>query len=597
VRRSHYIRRNDRSETPSNAVWFDTETDPVPLGRENIGHTLRFGYAAYSRTRGAGEWIKPQWLRFTTRAEFWDWVVDRAAAKKTLYLFCHNTSFDLPVLDIFHELPRRGWKLTRACIDAPPTMLTFRRGAARIDVLDTLNFWKVPLKALGEMVGLPKLEMPTADAPAGEWETYAHRDVEILLKACMDWWRWLRDEDMGSFAPTLAAQAMRTWRHRYMDTRVLVHDTEPLLAMERESYHGGRTECFRLGRYDRRFHVLDVNSLYPSVMRDFDYPTKIAFRRKVARGFDWRTYASLYATLARVVIDTDEPAYPALRDGKLIFPTGRFDATLCGPELIYAADHGHLAEITEVAYYERGPIFRSFVDDIYARRLAAKAAGDETTSHFYKIMMNSLYGKFGQRGQVWEDESESDDLSARCWKEVDAQTGVCVQYRQLGGLVQHLEREPESRESCPIIASYVTSYARMKLWALIQLAGRANVYYCDTDSLLVTDAGMRRLKPAIDPHRLGALKYEGWVPHVEIMGAKDYVWGCLRRVKGVRSRAEWLDASTVKQERWRGLRGQVADGILDMPTTATITKRLSRVYTKGTTSTGGKVTPHHLAGG
>ena len=40
--------------------------------------------------------------------------------KKTkLYMFCHNTAFDLPVLDAFKALPNREYKLIRAVIDAP----------------------------------------------------------------------------------------------------------------------------------------------------------------------------------------------------------------------------------------------------------------------------------------------------------------------------------------------------------------------------------------------------------------------------------------------------------------------------------------------
>lgn len=562
-----------------------------------IGHRLWFGHAAYSRTRTAGDWTAPEWTRFETRKAFWDWVDAHTAPKRCTYLFCHNTGFDLPVMDIFRELPRRGWKMTRAVLDAPPTIITFRRAGARIEVLDTLNIWRMPLAKLGAMVGLPKLDMPAPTAPAGEWQTYARRDVEILWKACMEWWAWLRGEDMGSFAPTLAAQALRTWRHRYMDERVLVHDTADLLTMEREAYHGGRVECFRLGRYTGRFHVLDVNSLYPAVMQYGTYPARVAFRRKNAAGFPWTRYTNEYCTIARVELQTDQAAYPVMSDGKLIFPVGRYPATLCGPELLYAHEHGHITRMIEVALYERAPIFRQFVDDLYRRRVVARRAGDDTRSHFIKIMMNSLYGKFGQRGDTWAEHEWVEDLTARRWKEVDAETGNVVMYRQLGGLVQRQSSEPESRESCPAIAAYVTSYARMHLWRLMQLAGRDNLYYVDTDSLLVTDAGRRRLKAETDPDAIGKLKLETSTDRIELYGPKDYVIGDKRKHKGVRANAEWLDATTVRQERWRGLKGQIADGILDQPTTATITKRLKRNYTKGRVGRTGRVHPLELDAG
>lgn len=594
---AHYLRPNHTSESPSNAIWFDTETRPEPAGENTIGHRLDFGWACYRRIRTAGAWTAPDWTRFTTRREFWDWVVERTAAGKRLYLFCHNTSFDLPVLDVFHELPRRGWRLVRAIIDAPPTIIQFRRGKASILILDTLNHWRLPLKKVGEMVGLAKLEMPPAGAAADAWNEYSRRDVEIIMRACLQWWELLKSQDMGSFAPTLASQALRTWRHRYMTERVLVHTTDDLLRMERESYHGGRVECFRRGTYRGKFFLLDVNSLYPAVMRAEFYPTRVAFRRQTTAGWPWTDYAARYACIGRVVLRTSEPAYPVVRDGKLVFPVGTFPAVLCGPELLYAQHHGHLAETGAMAFYEQAPIFRGFVEDLYARRLQAKAAGNATLDWFYKILMNSLYGKFGQNGKVWHEQENVTDLSARAWKEVDAQTGAVVSYRQLGGLVQRLAAEPEAPESIPAIAAYVTSHARLHLWRLICHAGRSHVYYCDTDSLLVDEVGYGRLAGFIHATRLGALKLESKPRHVVLYGAKDYVIGARRKIKGVRASARWLDPLTVSQERWRGLRGQVQDGQADMPTTSTVVKTLTRHYTKGRTGATGRVYPLVLTEG
>lgn len=591
MRRPHYLKANHNNESPQQAFWFDTETDPVPVAVGTIGHRLRFGWVAYSRRIPSGGWSTPEWMRFTEARAMWEWVTMRCRPKTCIYGFCHNTSFDLPVLDVFGELPKLGWKLTAAVIDAPPTILTLRRESSKMVLLDTLNLWRVPLKGLGQSIGLPKLEMPPADAPAAEWEAYARRDVEILLKACISWWDWLQQADLGGFAPTLASQALRTWRHRFMPAKVLCGGDDDLLAMEREAYHGGRVECFRLGTLKGRWRLLDVNSLYPYVMHGNQFPARIAFRRHTVGGFPWLDYARQYCCIAKVTVATDEPAYPYIADGKLIFPTGRFRATLCGPELIYASQRGHVAEVHGVAYYEGERLFDGFVEHLYTERMSAKQAGDATRAYYLKLMLNSLYGKFGQRGQVWREDDASADLSARSWVEVDAQTRVVTRFRQLGGLVQRLEREPESRDSVPAIAAYVTAYARIHLWLLIERAGRENVAYCDTDSLLVNDAGYERLADLLDDEALGGLKLECTTTRVILRGPKDYVIGDKVKIKGVRRTAEWLDDNTVRQERWRGLKGQLQDGDLTMPTTAIITKRLSRAYTKGTVDKRGRVHP------
>ncbi|GAI91252.1 unnamed protein product, partial [marine sediment metagenome] len=45
--------------------------------------------------------------------------------------------------------------------------------------------------------------------------------------------------------------------------------------MERESYKGGRVECFFLGSLENdSYYMLDVNSLYPFVMRSNPFPVK-----------------------------------------------------------------------------------------------------------------------------------------------------------------------------------------------------------------------------------------------------------------------------------------------------------------------------------
>lgn len=590
-RRPHYIRANKACETPSNAVWVDCETDEVDAGPDTIGHVLRVGWAAYSRTYAPGRWTEPDWCRFTTRKEFWDWLDARCKDKKTLYVFCHNSSFDYPVLDVFHELKARGWEMKGAVIDAPPTILTFAKGSKKIKALDTLNIWRVPLKALGEMIGLPKLDMPASTAPLDDWDIYNRRDVEIIMQACLQWWAWLVSEDMGGFAPTLASQAMRTWRHRYMPGKVLVHDNEALLSLEREAYHGGRVECFRLGTYRGSFHVLDVNSLYPSVMAGRRYPAQLAFYRRDAGTLDWRRWARDLCVVARCRISTDVPMYPVLAGGKLIFPVGEYETVLCGPELMEADRRGHLVAVEEAAFYRGAEIFTGFVDDLYARRTEARRAGNVTRSHNYKILMNSLYGKFGQRGQVWRELAPTTDLSARFWREVDAQTREIKTFRQLGGLVQELSAEPESQESCPAIAAYVTSYARIKLWGLIEAAGCENVFYCDTDSVVVNDAGRDRLKVHVDPDRLGMLKLERSVHRIVLRGAKDYTIGAKRKVKGVRKDAKWTSKNIVQQARWRGLKGQLQDGNVGMPTTTTVRKKLSRKYTKGTRQPSGAVAP------
>ena len=124
MRRAHWLRANHNNEYPHACVWFDTETDEQRVSTQAVRHVLRFGYAAYRRRLKGNRWSAPQWIRFTTLDEFWEWVFGLRKGKTRLTLFCHNMAFDLPVLNAFGLLPAAGWKLKPAIIDSPPVLLT-----------------------------------------------------------------------------------------------------------------------------------------------------------------------------------------------------------------------------------------------------------------------------------------------------------------------------------------------------------------------------------------------------------------------------------------------------------------------------------------
>src|SRR6266480_3826477 len=109
MRRGHYVLDNNATDYPQQCIWFDTETRFEVLKDTTTYHHLKFGYACYMRRQRNGVWSDENWIRFTTRTEFWDWCCNFVRDKTKLYLFCHNTSYDLPVLDAFKELPIRGF--------------------------------------------------------------------------------------------------------------------------------------------------------------------------------------------------------------------------------------------------------------------------------------------------------------------------------------------------------------------------------------------------------------------------------------------------------------------------------------------------------
>lgn len=592
---SHYLRPNKSQEQPHSVVYVDTETRPEIIDGVTH-HRLRFGWACFERTRTGRNWVAPEWFRFETAEDFWAWLESRARGHTRTYVFAHNWAFDACVLDTFRILRERGWTLGRAIIESPPVILTWSRERASFAMLDTLNWWRMPLAKIGASVGIPKLAMPEANASAEAWDTYCRHDVEILRVVLHHWWDFLLAYDLGGFAHTLAGQAMRTFRHRFMDAPILVDDDTAALKLGRESYHGGRVEAFRIGRVDGPVHCFDVNSMYPFVMRDHVYPAALKRRIRRVSVADLHKWIGRYCLVARVELETKRNRFAHVVEDKLCFPVGRFQESLTTPDLADALEHGEVRSVGECAIYEREPLFSRFVSELYAHRVDATERGDKVQRWLLKHLLVSLYGKFGQKGTVWENRGPSGDEVIRVWREYDCESGTKRLLRSFGGILQEKVRDEEARESCPAIASHVTAYARAYLWSLFQRVDPRGVFYCDTDSLLVGDEGARRLAPLESEQTLGGVKREWSAPWVEVHGAKDYRTPHKVVCKGVRAKAEWIADDTIRQEQWSSLPGLVWSGQLSAPTTVTMSKHLARDYTKGKVALGGTVSPLALTG-
>lgn len=590
-RKCHFLKGNKTTETIHHAIWFDTETNQERIQGGGVKHILDFGFAAYSRRKSNGRWTKPEWFKFHEITEFWEFVDSHVKNKTKLYMFCHNTNFDLPVLDVFGELPKLGYELKFAVIEGPPTILKWQKPGGAITILDTLNWWRVPLKVLGVALNFPKLDMPDKDADICLWDTYCKKDTEIIIKAVQDWSDFILFNDYGGFAYTLAGQAYGLYRHRFMPHKIAIHDNEKACELEREAYKGGRNECFRTGLLPDKWTLYDINSMYPYVMSTRLFPTKLKYFSKRKNLDDLIILLQDYAVIARVKLNTLTPAYCIKQNDKLIFPVGEFTATLCTPELKYAIENNDIVSVEAVTVYEQAEIFKDYVDEVYKLKTKSKILGETLNAWKYKILLNSLYGKFGQKGLVFINQFHNIDIPSRAWLEFNVEEGTTERFRSLAGLVQKLDCQIESRDSFPGIAAHVTAEARMLLWSIINEVGPGNVAYCDTDAILISPEGKKRLKYPVHATDLGALSLDGEYDYVRIFACKDYEMGDKKRTKGVKKTAEWIGKNTIKQDKWSSLKGLLRLKALNAPTTVPLIKHLSRIYEKGLRGPCGSIFP------
>ena len=276
-----------------------------------------------------------------------------------------------------------------------------------------------------------------------------------------------------------------------------------------------------------------------------------------------------------------------------MYPTGQFTATLSTPEIVFALDHGWVHEIGEYATYRMRRIFYWFVEHFYALKQQYERDGDPLRRRLVKLLLNSLYGKFGQAG--YEDRLIGTCDPAR----LEVQYGMIFPSKRrvttymAGGSVIQQMRTGEGYNSFVAIAAHVTAHARLYLWHLIELAGRPHVFYVDTDSLIVDKIGFDNLVDLVDPDRMGALKLEDGASSMEIRAPKDYTFGEHNVTKGIPLSASLLSPNSFEVETWPSLRSHIADGLTDTFHNRNVVKTLTYSVDWGELQPDGWVTPYH----
>ena len=325
-------------------------------------------------------------------------------------------------------------------------------------------------------------------------------------------------EDEFCKCPTTPSLSMRIYQKMCSDEyQLIVQDnlTKELEEFGREAYIGARVEVVKPILNQEGYHY-DVNSLYPYVMKENSFPVgkytrydggmcEFAFKVFKEGGFKHG--------LIKAKVDVPEDTYIPLlpfRDDKLYFPVGRFEGCWTAEELRMAEEFGAVVKPESGVFWQRGEkVFEKFILVMEKEKISSKGA----RRNFFKLIQNSLYGKFGMKRE------------REAYFPVEKEKMLIEKGRKY--LRINLDSENEVLVSTkiiradyirPHIAAYVTSYARMYLYKGIMI-NPATVYYYDTDSL-VLDCEL----PAemIDDKEYGKWKLEGRIEKAVFLQPKLY---------------------------------------------------------------------------
>jgi hypothetical protein len=596
ARKCHWLRRNRSSRRPEWLLFVDAESHLTATGNLADLHTFRLGWAALCHYTPAKGLVTLGWYKITDLLDFWRTVTSTAEGRDNLYVVSHNIDYDSRVLHAFSILPGLGYA-PRYCIIADSCrFFSFGDKETKINLLDNLNYWPMPLAELGIEFGIPKLEIDFAACTDDELSVYCKKDVEILTRVWRYWLSFLDEHDLGDWSITTAGQSWNAYRHKFMPCKIGIHNRADAIHLERASYKGGRCEVWRIGKFlNGPFYKLDVNGLYAHCMRAYKSPQKLV---KVLTNITPQELSRLldrYMVIADVLVETDQPVYPVVLEGYNVFPVGSFRTCLTTFDLQYALPRGHITGIGQVAIYEPQYLFKPFIDYFTPLRQQYKDQGDTGRSLLCKLIRNSLYGKFGQKGYEQETIGDAplDAVNVTRW--IDSETGQkCVDWTFGGKVIRQYYTE-EGFDSFPAIASHVASAGRWILWDYAQKASLENVYYADTDSLIVNQVGYDALQPWIDPVALGYLKREGSSPDLHVTAKKSYVFGSERTIKGIRKNAQEVSPGRWRQTHFTSLKWAFAKGNLDDVLTYEVEKEEHPTLFHGRLGSDHQVLPPEIA--
>jgi hypothetical protein len=576
---AHYLKYNVAREMPHEHVFFDVETTQTPLDDSKNLHRLRLGWACYWRRRNDGHADTLQYTPFHTSGEFWDFVASHLTGKQKLLLIAHNVAYDFSILDGFKQLERMGFELKSVYSAGVTNILRFRRAGQTIMLLDNMNYFRCSLAELGHSIGMEKLEVDWRTEDETLLSTYCHRDVEILHKAWVTLYNFIEEHNLGCFAATLPAQAMKAYRHRFMAHKILINHDPDAVDIERQAYHGGRCSIFYQGVLnDGPYYKLDVNSMYPYVMQDNYYPTILKGIYHNPPLSTLKEWCDNYSLIAQVRVTVPEPVYVKTYKGHSIYPIGSFETTLTTPEIKYGLERDYIRDVDTVAVYTQGKIFEQYVRYFYPLKARYSLENNSPFRTMVKYYLNTLYGKFGQKAHKWtrldgysQEYTENEAI-------LDVRTGKWRHIYHFGSQAWETTEEGESRDSFPGIAAHVTAFARMYLWKLIKIAGFTHCYYCDTDSLIVDQEGYNNLSTMLSESELGKLKVEATSQSVRLITPKNYLMGDAWTRKGVPQHAEQVDENTWTYDQFPSLKGQAKNpnpvGLVTVRVEKTLSNRI-----------------------
>lgn len=628
----HLLRPNDNLNMQNDFIFFDTETEITEIKEidfktwelKDYDQKLKMGWAIYWNRQKE----EKEYLFFNTNISFIDFVenkvmsIDAIKGKKELLIYAHNTYFDFNVCNGYEEfIIKRGWKIEKIYVESKIFILELIKNNCKIKFYDTFNYVDKSLEFIGKSIGLLKKEINLNNCTDEKLKEYCLNDVEIVFLFIRRLIEFLEENNLTRLKPTAASIAFNSFRHSFYDFKnkpIHIHNHTKAIDLERKSYKGGITDCFKIGKFKDFLIKLDVNSMYPEHMKKQEIPIKHVIYipdNGVNHMEHMISQMDKYLVIANCDFYLPEKyAYILLRYErdkiqKTGFIYGNIRAVLTSPEIEFVMTYGKINYIREYSLYDKAIIFKDYVDFFYSKRMEYYKKDNKVFVLLSKLCLNSLYGKFAQRQSNIEIIKTEDEIKEISSIHVHTPEGDYTSMRIGKNIINLSKSEGNSYDSFVAISSFITAYARCYLTQLLIKAGRENIFYCDTDSIIMKLDTIKNIASHVDyfneiePYlktmnikkikeiyekkqpTLGKLKVEDFSVKSEFIRPKYYFFNEELKIKGVKKKhkIKFEDDKKliVRQEQFQRFKTAIKKGNLGYQKITVLEKELDKTYDKG----------------
>jgi len=302
---------------------------------------------------------------------------------------------------------------------------------------------------------------------------------------------------------TFPALAMRIYKTNFMPADTIYQILAEVEQNIRQSYTGGAVDVYiphnRTGPISKqltKLYYYDVNSLYPSVMSKLMMPVgrPVAFEGNI-RLVEPDAFGFFYCNIT----SPDSLLHPILQrriKGKgTVAGLGSWTGWICSSEMDNAIKFGYTFEIIKGYQFDRDNIFEGYVTKMY--NLRKEYLSGHPMNLIAKLLLNSLYGKFGMKVEkttvdIFNLNTDADKLALKTLLE---SAGESIQdfiqiddnkYLFVRNTLSNILNEDTYHGSDVniAIASTITAGARVHM-SQFKNNPLFNLYYSDTDSIVI----------------------------------------------------------------------------------------------------------------